>query len=64
MKSNNPYISATITEALERLPGPDGRPTDILFTAAGAVHSFENFSGDLTLSVMFYGPEGGASNGG
>jgi mannose-6-phosphate isomerase-like protein (cupin superfamily) len=37
-------------------------PTDILFAAAGVVHRFENFSGDLTLWVMFYGPEGGESN--
>src|SRR6185295_11976299 len=38
-------------------------PTDILFAAAGSVDRFENFSGDLTLWVMFYGPEGGESNG-
>src|ERR1043165_6833338 len=25
MKSNNPCISATVTEALERLPGPEGQ---------------------------------------
>lgn len=37
-------------------------PTDILFAAAGAVHRFENFSGDLTLWVLFYGPEGGEEN--
>ena len=114
MKSNSPCISATVNEALERLPGPDGQrfatvfqhgsllveiyaprgtdpqqphtrdeiyfvaagtgefvcgdarrtfgPTDILFAAAGATHRFENFSGDLTLWVMFYGPEGGEAN--
>jgi mannose-6-phosphate isomerase-like protein (cupin superfamily) len=38
-------------------------PTDILFAAAGSVHRFENFSSDLTLWVLFYGPEGGESNG-
>jgi mannose-6-phosphate isomerase-like protein (cupin superfamily) len=111
MRSNNPCITATVAEALERLPGPDGQrfagvfkhgsleveiyaprgidpqqphmrdevyfvaagtgdfvcgdtrrrfgPTDILFAAAGAVHRFENFSGDLTVWVLFYGPEGG-----
>jgi mannose-6-phosphate isomerase-like protein (cupin superfamily) len=34
-------------------------PTDILFAAAGAVHRFEDFSEDLVLWVLFYGPEGG-----
>jgi mannose-6-phosphate isomerase-like protein (cupin superfamily) len=116
MKSKNPCISATVAEALERLPGPEGQrfatvfqhgsllveiyaprgtdpqqphtrdeiyfvitgtgeyvcgdrrqtfgPTDILFAAAGSVHRFENFSGDLTLWVLFYGPEGGEEDGG
>jgi mannose-6-phosphate isomerase-like protein (cupin superfamily) len=45
----------------------DGRqrfsPTDILFAAAGVEHRFENFSDDLTLWVVFYGPEGGEPNG-
>lgn len=111
MKSNNPCITATVTEALELLPGPAGQrfagvfrhgsleveiyaprgtdpqqphtrdevyfvaagtgefvcgdtrrtfgPTDLLFAAAGAAHRFENFSGDLTVWVLFYGPEGG-----
>lgn len=116
MKSNNPCLSATVAEALARLPGPDGErfasvfkhgsleveiyaprgtdpqqphtrdeiyvvvtgtgeyvcgdmrrtfgPGDLLFAAAGAVHRFENFSGDLTLWVLFYGPEGGEESGG
>ena len=38
-------------------------PTDILFAAAGVSHRFENFSGDLTVWVMFYGPEGGEESG-
>ena len=38
-------------------------PTDLLFAAAGVEHRFENFSDDLTLWVMFYGPEAGESNG-
>ena len=115
MKSTNPCFTATVAEALERLPGPTGQrfatvfqhgnllveiyaprgadpqqphtrdeiyvvvtgtgefvcgearqafgPGDILFAAAGVVHRFENFSGDLTLWVMFYGPEGGEENG-
>lgn len=114
MKSKKPCISATVAEALERLPGPEGQrfatvfehgslsveiyaprgvdpqkphtrdeiyvvvtgsgeyvcedtrttfgPGDILFAAAGAVHRFENFSGDLTVWVLFWGPEGGESS--
>src|SRR6476620_4230521 len=38
-------------------------PTDLLFAAAGVVHRFENFSNDLTVWVLFYGPEGGEDNG-
>jgi mannose-6-phosphate isomerase-like protein (cupin superfamily) len=34
-------------------------PTDLLFAAAGVVHRFENFTDDLSLWVLFYGPEGG-----
>src|SRR6185503_5001022 len=115
MKSTDPCITATVTEALERLPGPDGQrfatifqhgsllveiyaprgkdpqkphtrdeiyfvatgtgdyvcgdsrqqfgPTDLLFAAAGVEHRFENFSEDLTVWVIFYGPEGGEQNG-
>jgi len=37
-------------------------PTDILFAAAAVAHRFENFSGDLTVWVMFYGPEGGEAD--
>jgi hypothetical protein len=54
MKSNNSCISANSCVSA----------TVVLFAAAGAVHRFENFSGDLTVWVMFYGPEGGESNGG
>jgi mannose-6-phosphate isomerase-like protein (cupin superfamily) len=32
---------------------------DALFVAAGEVHRFENFTDDLMVWVMFYGPEGG-----
>jgi mannose-6-phosphate isomerase-like protein (cupin superfamily) len=38
-------------------------PTDILFAAAGVSHRFENFTDDLVVWVMFYGPEGGEQNG-
>ena len=34
-------------------------PSDILFVPAGATHRFENFTDDLAVWVMFYGPEGG-----
>lgn len=34
-------------------------PGDFLFAAAGEVHRFENFSDDLAVWVLFYGPEGG-----
>ena len=34
-------------------------PGDLLFAAAGVPHRFENFSDDLAVWVMFYGPDGG-----
>ncbi len=34
-------------------------PGDLLFAAAGEVHRFEEFSDDLVVWVVFYGPEGG-----
>ena len=34
-------------------------PQDFLFAAAGVEHRFENFTDDLVLWVLFYGPEGG-----
>ena len=42
----------------------DGRrhpfgPGDVLFAPAGAVHRFEDFTDDLVVWVVFYGPEGG-----
>lgn len=36
---------------------------DVLFVPAGVVHRFEDFTDDLVVWVVFYGPEGGeASN--
>ena len=32
---------------------------DFLFVPAGVVHRFEDFTDDLTVWVVFYGPEGG-----
>jgi mannose-6-phosphate isomerase-like protein (cupin superfamily) len=37
-------------------------PNDVLFAAAGVEHRFENFSDDLAVWVMFYGPEGGETD--
>ena len=34
-------------------------PGDFLFVPAGLVHRFEDFTDDLALWVVFYGPEGG-----
>lgn len=34
-------------------------PGDLLFVPAGVEHRFENFSDDLAVWVIFYGPEGG-----
>jgi mannose-6-phosphate isomerase-like protein (cupin superfamily) len=34
-------------------------PGDVLFVPAGAEHRFEDFTDDLTVWVVFYGPEGG-----
>ena len=34
-------------------------PGDLLFVAAGVEHRFEDFTDDLAVWVVFYGPEGG-----
>lgn len=34
-------------------------PGDFLFVAAGVTHRFEDFTDDLVVWVIFYGPEGG-----
>jgi len=34
-------------------------PGDLLFAAAGEIHRFEDFTDDLVVWVLFYGPEGG-----
>ncbi len=39
-------------------------PGDLLFVPAGLVHRFEEFSDDLVLWVVFYGPEGGETDAG
>lgn len=35
------------------------QPGDLLFVPAGQEHRFENFSDNLVVWVIFYGPEGG-----
>jgi mannose-6-phosphate isomerase-like protein (cupin superfamily) len=37
----------------------DVKPGTALFVAAGVEHRFVDFSDDLTMWVLFYGPEGG-----
>ena len=37
-------------------------PGDFLFAPAGLVHRFEDFTDDLVVWVLFYGPEGGEKN--
>lgn len=38
-------------------------PGDLLFVPAGVAHRFEDFTDDLVVWVMFYGPEGGEAKG-
>ena len=39
-------------------------PGDFLFAPAGVAHRFEQFSDDLAVWVLFYGPSGGERTGG
>jgi mannose-6-phosphate isomerase-like protein (cupin superfamily) len=44
------------------LNGPERHPFgpgDVLFVPAGVEHRFEDFTDDLAVWVVFYGPEGG-----
>jgi mannose-6-phosphate isomerase-like protein (cupin superfamily) len=46
--------------------GPDRRrfgPGDLLFVPAGVEHRFEEFTDDLAVWVIFYGPDGGEPEG-
>lgn len=46
--------------------GPDRHhfgPGDLLFVRAGVEHRFEEFTDDLAVWVMFYGPDGGEQAG-
>src|SRR4051812_43825638 len=37
-------------------------PGDFLFVPAGVEHHFENFTDDLIIWIIFYGPEGGEAD--
>jgi mannose-6-phosphate isomerase-like protein (cupin superfamily) len=37
-------------------------PSDFLFAPAGVEHRFENFTDDLVVWVIFYGPDGGEAS--
>ncbi len=46
----------------EFVNGPERHPfgpCDVLFVPAGVEHRFEDFTDDLAVWVVFYGPEGG-----
>lgn len=50
----------------EFVNGPDRHPFgpgDALFVPAGVEHRFEDFTDDLAVWVVFYGPEGGEERG-
>jgi mannose-6-phosphate isomerase-like protein (cupin superfamily) len=51
MKGSGEFINGGERESVEQ--------GDFLFVPAGVEHRFENFTEDLTLWVIFYGPEGG-----
>lgn len=38
-------------------------PGELLFVPAGMTHRFEDFTDDLTVWVIFYGPQGGETAG-
>ena len=52
--------SGTFVNGPHRVPFGPG---DVLFTPAGQVHRFENFSDDFATWVIFYGPRGGEKAG-
>jgi mannose-6-phosphate isomerase-like protein (cupin superfamily) len=51
-------VSGRGTYVSDRGREPFG-PGDFLFAPAGVAHRFEEFTPDLVLWVVFYGPEGG-----
>lgn len=51
--------SGMFFDGMQRRPVEAG---SFLFVPAGQVHRFEDFSSDLVVWVVFYGPEGGEAN--
>jgi hypothetical protein len=54
----------TVGDALARLPGPRGERYVEVFShgTMSVEHRFEDFSNNLAVWVMFYGPEGGEAS--
>ncbi|HEX8845954.1 MAG TPA: cupin domain-containing protein [Pyrinomonadaceae bacterium] len=51
IEGSGEFLNADVRHKIE--------PGDFLFVPAGVAHRFENFTDDLLLWVIFYGPEGG-----
>lgn len=51
--------SGTFVDGAQRHPFALG---DVLFVPAGVVHRFEDFTDDLAVWVLFYGPAGGEAD--
>jgi len=59
----------TTAEAVRRVPGSAAKRYEVVFehgtlqvgiyAPVGVAHGFEQFSNDLAMWVLFYGPEGG-----
>ena len=56
MSGSGVFAIGDSEETLERVPFGPG---DAIFTPAGAVHRFEDFTDDFGVWVVMYGPEGG-----
>ncbi len=51
MKGRGTFVNGATRHAFD--------PGDLLFVPAGVEHRFEDFTDDLAVWVLFYGPEGG-----
>lgn len=58
MSGSGTYAVGPSEDTLERYPFKAG---DAIFTPAGHVHRFEDFTDDFGTWVVFWGPEGGES---
>jgi mannose-6-phosphate isomerase-like protein (cupin superfamily) len=59
---NRDELYVVVSGSGEFVNGPERRPFgsgDVLFVPAGVEHRFEDFTDDLVVWVVFYGPEGG-----